>query len=288
MQLRIGLPMWGLEAWQYNFYGTEIAAADYLRHYGSVFQAVEGNNTFYGVPSEASIQAWLHSVSKNFRFLLKMPKAITHDSKLQNCDILLKSFFDRLMPLRDHLGPIMIQLPPSFSAAQLPVFEQFVRKLPAAFSYAVELRHNDFYQESEASEQMDGLLKRYRMARIVFDTRALFASQDTSVATLEAKSKKPNFPLVACDAQKQVVIRFSGDMQQENNAQYLDYWLEHIPLYLEQGKEVFFMLHMADNALAPELAKAFYQQLRIRLPELPDMPLWPIDRASLDGQLRLF
>lgn len=288
MSLRLGLPMWGLDDWKYRFYGSEIAPSDYLRHYASVFSSVEGNNSFYGVPSEASITAWQHSVPRNFRFLFKMPKAITHDSKLQQCDLLLKSFFERLTPLKANLGPIMIQLPPSFDGSGLPVLEQFLRKLPAMFSYAIEVRHIDFYQAGEALEEFEKLLQRYRITRVLFDTRALFASTDQSLATLDAKSKKPNFPLVAADGKKQIVIRFIGDMQTEHNAHYWADWLERIPHYLAQGKEVFFMLHMADNALAPELARDFYQQLKQHLPELPDMPLWPIERASNDGQLRLF
>lgn len=288
MSLRLGLPMWGLDDWKYNFYGSEIAAADYLRHYAGVFSAVEGNNSFYAVPSEASVLTWQQSVPKNFRFLFKMPKAISHDSKLQQCDLLLKSFFERLMPIKANLGPIMIQLPPSFSGADLPILEQFVRKLPAVFSYVIEVRHVDFYQAGEALKQFETLLQRYRLARVVFDTRALFASQSTDAATLDAKSKKPNFPLLAANEQKQIVIRFIGDMTSANNATYLAYWAEQVAHYLTQGKEVFFMLHMADNALAPQLAREFYQLVQQRLPELPDMALWPIERAGNEGQLRLF
>lgn len=288
MSLRLGLPMWGLDDWKYNFYGSEIAAADYLRHYAGVFSAVEGNNSFYGVPSEASISAWQQGLPKNFRFLFKMPKAITHDSKLQQCDLLLKSFFERLMPIKANLGPILIQLSPSFSGADLPILEQFVRKLPAVFSYAIEVRHTDFYQEGEVLKQFETLLRRYRLGRVVFDTRALFASQSTDAATLDAKSKKPNFPLLTAGEQKQMVIRFIGDMDTVNNESYLAYWVEKVAEYLAQGKEVFFMLHMADNALAPQLAREFYQLMRERLPELPDMSLWPIERAANTGQLRLF
>lgn len=288
MSLRLGLPMWGLDDWKYNFYGSEIAAADYLRHYAGVFSAVEGNNSFYGVPSEASISAWQQGLPKNFRFLFKMPKAITHDSKLQQCDLLLKSFFERLMPIKANLGPILIQLSPSFSGADLPILEQFVRKLPAVFSYAIEVRHTDFYQEGEVLKQFETLLRRYRLGRVVFDTRALFASRSTDAATLDAKSKKPNFPLLTAGEQKQMVIRFIGDMDTVNNESYLAYWVEKVAEYLAQGKEVFFMLHMADNALAPQLAREFYQLMRERLPELPDMSLWPIERAANTGQLRLF
>lgn len=288
MKLRLGLPMWGLDDWKYNFYGSEIAAADYLRHYASVFAAVEGNNSFYGVPSAASISAWQQGLPNNFRFLFKMPKAITHDSKLQQCDLLLKSFFERLMPIKANLGPIMIQLPPSFNGADLPILEQFVRKLPAVFSYAVEVRHHDFYQAGEAFKQFEALLRRYRLARVIFDSRALFASQSKDAATLDAISKKPNFPVLDIGKQKQVVIRFIGDMHTANNAQYLSYWVDKVAQYLAQDKEVFFMLHMADNALAPALAREFNQLMQQRLPELADMPLWPIERAANTGQLRLF
>lgn len=289
MSVRLGLPMWGLPEWQFNFFGSEIPAQDYLRHYASVFATVEGNTTFYAIPSEASVLAWQQSVPSHFRFLLKMPKAITHDSKLQNCDLLLKGFFERIAPLKNQLGPIMIQLPPSFDGRSLSILQQFLRKLPASFSYAVEARHTDFFDGSEYHQALDETLNRLRISRVVFDSRGLFASTDTSAATLDAKAKKPNFPLVACESQKHIIIRFIGDTVMANNDVYLQHWLERIPAWVAQGKDVFFMLHMADNSFAPDLAKMVSQELQAVLPDWNDMALWPIERANnSNGQMRLF
>ena len=48
-----------------------------------------------------------------FRFSVKVPKAITHDRRLVDIDILLDHFLGDLGGLGTKLGPLLIQLPPT-------------------------------------------------------------------------------------------------------------------------------------------------------------------------------
>jgi uncharacterized protein YecE (DUF72 family) len=46
--------------------------------------------------------------------------------------------------LGDRLGPLLLQLPPSFEVEGMGVLEDFLRSLPEDFRYAVEVRHRSW------------------------------------------------------------------------------------------------------------------------------------------------
>ena len=287
-RLRFGLPMWSNNNWPGRFYAADARSGDFLRQYAGVFDTVEGNTTFYAIPSEASVQAWAQAVPAGFRFSFKMPKMITHDLKLQRCDEALHAFMDRMQPLHGKMGPVMIQLPPAFDGTALPLLAQFVKKLPAMYRYSVEVRHPDFFNNSEAQQQLHDLLARYRMERVCFDCRALFSADDNSTATLEAQRKKPNLPLFEVPVIKTPMLRFVGHPVITENADFFAVWVEKIAQWLAAGKEPYIFMHMGDNSEAPALARELYSQVQARLPELPDLPDFPVNRQGSDGQISLF
>lgn len=287
-RLHIGLPMWSHPGWLGQFFAPDTASGDKLKQYATVFNTVEGNTTFYAIPSEASIAAWAKAVPDDFRFCFKLPKMITHELKLTRCDETLAIFFDRLQPLKNKLGPLIIQLPPSFDGKALPVLAQFMKKLPAMFRYVVEVRHPDFFNGGPAQAELEQLLGRYRIDRLCFDSRALFASTDTGEATLDAKSKKPNLPLIDIGEARTPMVRFVGGPDIDANAEYWSHWSERVEGWLKAGREPYLFLHMADNAYAPDLARELYKQLLQVVPALPELPEWPVARQGDDGQISLF
>jgi uncharacterized protein YecE (DUF72 family) len=52
-------------------------------------------------------------VGNDFRFSVKMPKAITHVKQLENCLPELEGFLSECFALGHHLGCLLVQLPPS-------------------------------------------------------------------------------------------------------------------------------------------------------------------------------
>lgn len=280
--------MWANAHWQGGFFTADATAQDYLSQYASVFNTVEGNTTFYAIPSEAQVACWLEQTqAHDFRFCFKMPKMITHDLKLQRCELAVNRFFERICVLRQNLGPIMIQLPPSFSGKDLPVLEAFIRQLPAAFAYAVEVRHHDFYT-GEFGQALDTLLAKFRIDRVMFDTEALFESLDSSAETLDAKKKKPHFTQTPKAIGKHPVLRFIGAPVIEQTPAFFEPWVAFLSDCLRQGKEPFVFVHLADNRFAPLLAKRLYCQLQAACPSLPELERWPCERLSNNGQMGLF
>ncbi len=136
----IGLAQWHHPDW-YPLLNQEEILDTYSRH----FSSVEGNSSFYGLPSEHSISAWKEQAHAGFRFCFKFPKNITHQKMLKHCDEDLSTFFNRISPLENKLGVLWLQMSNAFSAKHLDDFERFVESLPPDFQYGIEVRHLDFF-----------------------------------------------------------------------------------------------------------------------------------------------
>jgi uncharacterized protein YecE (DUF72 family) len=110
--LYIGCAGWSLsrEHWpQFQEQGT------HLERYASRLNAVEINSAFYRSHRPTTYARWASSVGSDFRFSVKIPKSITHENRLENCNGLLDTFLSECLALGDHLGCLLIQLPPSLT-----------------------------------------------------------------------------------------------------------------------------------------------------------------------------
>ena len=157
--LRLGCPVWACTAWRGSLFTRRAARDDYLPQYASVFDAVEGNSTFYGLPTEATVVRWHEQVPRHFRFCFKFPQVITHRMLLRYADAETSEFLFLLEPLRDRLGPLLLQLPPNFGAADLHVLTHYLDGLPGGFPYAVEVRHPEFFDGGAFEAALDDALQ---------------------------------------------------------------------------------------------------------------------------------
>lgn len=69
---------------------------------------------------------------------------ITHEKNLVNCGFEAENFVRTMADLGDRLGPLLVQLPPSFTVEGMGVLEDFLKTLPDGFRYAVEVRHRSW------------------------------------------------------------------------------------------------------------------------------------------------
>ena len=89
---------------------------------------------------------WAKNTPKDFQFSVKLPQLITHKKKLdlsQGVEVDLNDFLELLRPLSEtnKLGPLLIQLPPSFSSEKMDTLGKFFGILPHGFKFAVEFRN---------------------------------------------------------------------------------------------------------------------------------------------------
>ena len=68
-----------------------------------MFGAVEGNTTFYSLPSAARVARWAELLSEDFHFCAKLPREVSHGGRLDASHPALKEFFSRMAPLEQRL-----------------------------------------------------------------------------------------------------------------------------------------------------------------------------------------
>lgn len=137
----IGTQGWSFESWAGVFYPKGLPATDRLAWYSRTFNGVEVNTTFHAVPPVSTVRNWRSATPDGFKFTLKMPRAITHERRLRDPEPELSNFLNAAVELGEKLGAILIQLPPSFGAADLPALDGFLQSLPVReMRFCVEVR----------------------------------------------------------------------------------------------------------------------------------------------------
>jgi len=281
----IGLTQWGFKDWKGLFF-TKGANSDlFLKQYASVFNSVEGNTTFYRVPSPETIENWGSQVGSEFKFCFKFPQQITHYKRLKNVTEEVLHFLEQFNPIRRNLGPFHIQLSSRFSFNEIDKLEFLLESLPGHLSFAVEVRHPDFFDKGKKERHFENLLRSYGINRVVFDTRRLHALKNNDPTVMSAQKKKPKTPIRFTSTGSNPFVRFVGANDVLNNEAYLKEWAIITADWIKDGKHPYIFIHSPDTKSAPTLARYFHQELS-KLIELNPMPEWP---AELENkQLGLF
>lgn len=274
-RLILGCPLWAEPDWRGALYSAGADADQRLYEYAKVFGAVEGNTTFYALPPLDTVRRWASLLPANFHFCAKLPREVSHGDRLDANHPELLRFFRHMAPLEQRLGPIWLQLPASFSPLQLDQLQAFLDALPGDYRYAVEVRHLDFFRKDDHERRLNRLLHGRGVERTIFDSRGLFASGNTDVATLDAQQKKPRLPVHAIALGQQPTVRFIAGMDNQQSLRWLQPWVSKCVQWLGEGRSPIMFMHTPDNRLAPELARLFHAQLAQRIAELPPMAHWP-------------
>jgi len=146
----IGTMGFSYRDWGGVFYPSGASPKDYLSLYSRVFNAVEIDSTFYGIPRSSSVARWSDQSPEGFKFCLKLPRSITHEAALVDVRDELARFVESASLLGDKLGVILIQFPPSFDESNWEVFKKFLKNLSGLRTFAVEFRHPSWYSPKTA------------------------------------------------------------------------------------------------------------------------------------------
>ncbi len=266
----LGCPSWSENAWREGLYPQNARPADFLSLYAQVFNAVEGNTTFYARPAPTTVQRWAHSLPEHFRLTAKFPRDISHGGDLRGQLHAAEDFLQLLQPLGMRVAPFWLQLPASFGPQRLAELVSFMDALQRPL--AVEVRHPEFFAKGDAERLLNRLLMDRGVERICLDPRALFSCDSSDPAVRHAQAKKPRVPPRPAAFTQWPQVRFIGRPELEANDPYLLPWVEKVAGWIEEGRTPYVFLHTPDNHRAPELARRFHQQLSERLPGLPALP----------------
>src|SRR6185503_5709044 len=277
MKVYIGCPIWSFKGWVGNFYPKGTKSSDFLREYARRLTTIEGNTTFYAVPAPKTIEAWIQQTPETFRFCPKIPKAISHNGKLIDMIERANEFVNVMRPLAARLGPMFLQLPPSYSPKLMADLVKFLDAFPKDIRLGVEVRHLDWF-DSPHAESLDRLLADHNMARVTIDTRPIRALDGDKIlagsvyqSLLEARARKPDIPVVPKRTADFVFVRYIGHPQLEINTPFLAEWGNYFVSQLREGADVYAFCHSPENLTAPWICKELHQRVakEISIPQLP-------------------
>jgi uncharacterized protein YecE (DUF72 family) len=161
--VRIGTSGWHYKHWKGTFYPERIAGDQMLAAYIQSFDTVEINNSFYRLPTEEAVKAWVKHTPADFLFSVKASRYITHNRKLREPDQSIVRFMDMAAGFGRKLGPILFQFPPSWGL-NADRLDEFLRALPQRRRYTFEFRN-----ASWLTPQVYELLRRRRCAFCIYE-----------------------------------------------------------------------------------------------------------------------
>jgi uncharacterized protein YecE (DUF72 family) len=264
--------MWTHAPWQGRYLPHSLAPRDRLRAYATWCNAVEGNTTFYATPALDTLKSWAEQTAPDFRFILKLPKPITHERRLAGVDDALRAFLAAIEPLGPRAHTIWIQLPPSFSPADLGALAGFLDRLPHGHRYCVEVRYRAFFEDPRSEQQLEKVLGDASAEWVTFDTTVLFGSPPVSDAEREAWTKKPRLPRRSRALTSFPVVRYLGRDDAARTAAGWQPWLDTVAGWLREGRSPTVFIHTPDNVDALDLARRFHGDVRARVPEVEPLP----------------
>ncbi len=148
-EIKIGCQGWNYDDWTTKadgetvFYPRGTKSNEMLEIYAKMFDTIEVDSTFYAIPPSSSVENWSKKVPEDFTFSLKLPQQITHEYNLREPSFpVLYEFCERITPLKEKLGIVLVQLPPQFEASKenAQALRDFLAELPKEIRFAVEFR----------------------------------------------------------------------------------------------------------------------------------------------------
>jgi uncharacterized protein YecE (DUF72 family) len=141
------------------------SAQTHLAYYADHFSCVEINSSFYRAHRGTTYERWRDETPAQFRFSVKMPRVITHESRLRRTAAEVSRFYEEIGHLQPKLAAVLVQLPPKleFSAAAVRSFFKAVPRLHRS-AVTCEPRHASWF-----STAADAALQRVGVSRVAAD-----------------------------------------------------------------------------------------------------------------------
>jgi uncharacterized protein YecE (DUF72 family) len=236
-EVYVGCAKWGRTEWVGKIYPPKTKEKDFLDHYVHHYNSIELNATHYKVYGEAGIKKWTAKVGKKgFKFCPKMYQGITHRGSLKGKDFITNEFFRGIVAFEEYLGPIFIQVSETFSPKRKDELFDFLKKLPTDLQFFMEVRHRDWFAKPEISKELFTKLAEMNIGAVITDTAG---RRDCAHMHLTLPK---------------TFIRYVGNSLHKTDYTRIDEWVARMKYWLSKGmKELYFFMHMHDEATSPEL-----------------------------------
>ena len=241
--VRVGCAKWNRQELK-NFYprGTK----DELAYYSTQFNSVELNASFYRIFPQEQFETWKEKSAEDFQFFPKVPRLISHLKRLNDCERLVDDFVTNLLPLKQKLGMVFLQMPENFLPKNMERLEPFFKHWPREIPLSLELRHTDWYNDEAVANELNEILEKYKVASIITDAAGRRDLLHMRLTTPTA------------------FIRYVGANHPSDYTR-LDEWVERLEKWYELGlKNLYFFVHQNIEKSSPLLSAYFIEKLNSR------------------------
>jgi uncharacterized protein YecE (DUF72 family) len=234
-RLRLGLPVWAHRELVPKLYPVGTRPEQRLAAYAAQLEALEVNSSYHHLPDPALLERWRGEVPPDFRFCLKVPRSISHDPAFTRGEV--DRFVACAARLGEHLGPSLLQLPPSLGVREKRILWRLLEAFAERLPLAVELRHPSWFADPEVTARLFGHLAERGLGLVISDVAGRRDVLHMAVSTRYA------------------FVRFVGNHLHPSDYRRLEDWAERLSAWARAGlAEVFFFFHQPVEHECVELA----------------------------------
>jgi uncharacterized protein YecE (DUF72 family) len=244
-KIYLGCAKWGRPEWVGKIYPQKTKEKDFLEHYIKHYNCIELNATHYKVYDEKMIQKWANKVGEgDFLFCPKMYQGVTHRGSLADKDFITTEFLKGIMAFQQYLGPIFVQVSDTFSPKRKEELFRYLDSLPKDVQFFLEVRHVDWFADKIIMEELCVTLKAMNMGLVITDTAGRRDCAHMALTLPKA------------------FIRYVGNSLHTSDYTRVDAWIQRMKYWLDNGlEELYFFMHMHDEATSPELTVYLVDQM---------------------------
>jgi uncharacterized protein YecE (DUF72 family) len=174
----VGTSGWQYGHWKGLFYPEELKSKDWLRFYTKHLNTLELNVTFYRGVKPSTFQKWYEAAPAKFLFSVKMSRFITHIKRLAVEVESVQRFLQDIRVLKEKLGVILIQLPPSLKYDRSRMID-FFDKLDSRLKYTIEARNKTFI-----NDEFFSILRERNIAWCIAESAGRYPFHESVTASL--------------------------------------------------------------------------------------------------------
>jgi len=206
-----------------EFYPESFKTKSRLCYYGSLFNSIEINSSFYKVPLKKTVSRWAEETPANFKFTFKLWREITHQKGLSFETSAVYDFIERISAIGNKKACLLVQFPASIKFTHFRQLTNLLDCIRSAdpdglWRLAVEFRDRSWYRE-ETYE----LLEQYQAGSVL---------HDKITEGLQMTENGRDF----------IYVRFhgpNGDYKDSYNDDFLYEYASYIREWLAEGKQVY-------------------------------------------------
>lgn len=245
----LGCAKWGRKEWLGKIYPKRTPESRFLELYIDHYNSIELNATHYKIYKPEEITRWAEKADgKDFKFCPKLSNSITHYGSFnERAQYLTDTFLEGVSAFGEQLGPIFLQVPERFSPKQRDKLFKYLETLPTDLLFFLEVRHPEWFSDRKIRKELFDTLRQLKIGAVITDTAGR-----RDCAHMELTVPK-------------AFIRYVGNSLHPTDYTRCDDWVNRLQDWLRLGlKELYFFMHMHNEAYSPELTVYLVDQLNER------------------------